>query len=82
MSWALQVAGTPATLVSHWSVDSASTTELMLGFHRRLHTHLEASGRLSGSAQALRDASLALMRSPQYRHPFYWSAFALVGAGY
>ena len=82
MSWALQVAGTPATLVSHWSVDSASTTELMLGLHRRLHAQLQPSGRLTGGALALRDAALDLMRSPQYRHPYYWSAFAWVGAGY
>jgi tetratricopeptide (TPR) repeat protein len=31
--------------------------------------------------EALRDASLAVMRNPVYRHPFYWAAFALVGDG-
>jgi CHAT domain-containing protein/Tfp pilus assembly protein PilF len=82
MSWALQVAGSPATVVSQWNIDSSSTTDLMLSFHRRLHPRLAEPGRLTGGAEALRQASLELMRSPQYRHPYYWSAFALVGAGY
>jgi CHAT domain-containing protein len=82
MSWALQVAGSPAALVTQWSVDSASTTELMSAFHRRLRARLQPHSELLGKAQALRDAAIELMQSPQYRHPFYWSAFAMVGAGY
>lgn len=38
MSWALFVAGTPTTVVSQWQVDSASTAELMIAFHRALWT--------------------------------------------
>jgi CHAT domain-containing protein len=82
MSWALQVAGSSAALVTQWSVDSESTTELMTGFHRRLRSRMQPNGDLSGKASALRDAAIDLMKSPQFRHPFYWSAFALVGAGY
>src|SRR5215468_2432809 len=36
LSWAMFVAGAPATVVSQWKVESASTRDLMLGFHRRL----------------------------------------------
>ena len=36
MSWALFVAGVPTTVASQWNVDSASTTSLMIDFHRRL----------------------------------------------
>ena len=35
MSWAFFVAGTPATVVSQWKVESGSTTEMMTEFHRR-----------------------------------------------
>ncbi len=36
LTWALFVAGVPATVVSQWKVESASTRDLMLGFHRQL----------------------------------------------
>jgi CHAT domain-containing protein len=34
-----------------------------------------------GKAEALRQAQLSLIRSPQtqYHHPFYWAPFVLVG---
>ena len=73
MSWALFVAGCPASVVTQWKVDSASTTELMIGFHRRL---------LAGEkpSDALREAGLELSKKPGYQHPFYWAPFVLVGA--
>lgn len=74
MSWALFVAGTPATLVSLWAVDSASTRELMVAFHREL-----VAGR--PKAEALRRAALALLRDGRHHHPFYWAPFVLVGDG-
>lgn len=74
MSWALFVAGAPAAVVSQWKVDSASTTELMLGFHKNLRA---AAAPLK--AEALRRAALSLMRTPEYRHPFYWAGFIVVG---
>ena len=72
MSWALFVAGVPATVVSQWKVDSASTAGLMIEFHRHLR-----SGR--GKAEALRQAALRTRTNPAYRHPFYWAAFVVVG---
>lgn len=75
MSWALLVAGSPATVASQWKVDSASTADLMLEFHRAVHQ----SGRKAGS---LRLAQLALMKKPEFRHPYYWSGFMLVGQGF
>lgn len=73
MSWALFVAGVPTTVASQWKVDSAGTTELMLDFHRRLSAR-------APKAEALRRASLAMLRTKEYRHPFYWAGFVLVGA--
>ena len=71
MSWALFVAGVPATVVSQWKVDSASTSELMIDFHRNMR-----DGR--SKAEALRRA--ALKTRAKYRHPFYWAPFVVVGS--
>ncbi len=78
MSWALFIAGSPTTVVSQWKVDSASTTDLMLDFHRNLLGMGKATP--GTKAEALRAAALRLLRSaPQYRHPFYWAGFVIVG---
>jgi len=73
MSWALQVAGCPTAIVSQWKAASAPTARLMIAFHRHLLTGASKS-------QALRRASMELMRTPKYAHPFYWAPFVLVGA--
>ena len=75
MSWALFVAGSPATIASQWKVDSASTSELMLDFHTRVHG-------AGNKARAMQQAALALMKKPEYRHPFYWSGFMVMGQGF
>jgi CHAT domain-containing protein len=74
MSWALFIAGSPSTVASQWKVESASTTQLMLGFHRNLKG--------STKARALQQAALEVMKNPDYRHPFYWSGFVLMGQGF
>ena len=81
MSWALFVAGVPTTVASQWKVDSASTTSLMIDFHRRLTR--TASGKSKATkAEALRQAELGLLRSERYRHPFYWAGFVMIGDGW
>lgn len=75
MTWALFIAGAPATVASQWKVESSSTTELMLEFHRQLLT-----GKVS-KAEALRRASLKIMKIPKFRHPSYWAGWVLVGDG-
>jgi CHAT domain-containing protein len=90
LSWALFVAGAPTTVVSQWKVESASTTELMLDFHRHLKSaaprpspgaSTDATPHIT-KAEALRRAELKLLHSEQYAHPFYWAAFRLVGDGF
>lgn len=76
MTWASFIAGAPTTVASQWKVESSSTTELMLEFHRQLLAKKRVS-----KAEALRRASLRLMKMPQYRHPSYWAGFVLVGDG-
>ncbi len=74
VSWAFAAAGSPATLASQWEVDSASTSRLMVEFHR---------GWLAGldKAAALQRAALAVRAEARYSHPFYWAGFVLVGDG-
>lgn len=82
MSWALFVAGCPTTVVSQWKVDSGSTTELMLEFHRNLRAASQSGSRGPKAARSLREAALKLLHSSEYRHPFYWAGFVVVGAGF
>jgi CHAT domain-containing protein len=79
LTWALFVAGTPATVVSQWEVESASARDLMLSFHRQLQA-ARAAGKLT-KAECLRRAALKLMKNPETMHPFYWAGFVLVGDG-
>ena len=85
MTWALFVAGSPSTVVSQWKVESASTTELMLEFHRQLKGKFRNDKpgvtTATTTAEALREAELKMLASQQYRHPFYWAGFVLVGDG-
>lgn len=66
--------GARSTLATLWSVGDRSTARLMTEFYAQL----ENNPRLSKS-EALRQAQLKLLRSPDYNHPFYWSPFVLVG---
>ncbi len=72
LSWAFLAAGCPVEVVSQWKVDSASNADLMVDFHRRFRAGESA-------AKALREASLALRQKPEYRHPFYWAPFVVLG---
>ena len=81
MSWAFFVAGTPTTVASQWKVDSASTTLLMANFHRLLAAREAGRTARAGKAGALREAALKVLANPQYRHPFYWAGFVVVGDG-
>lgn len=78
LTWAFFVAGSPTTVVSQWSVESASTTELMLNFHRNLRT-VDGARNAMTKAEALRQAQLKLLRTSRYRHPFFWAGFVIVG---
>ncbi|HEY2962068.1 MAG TPA: CHAT domain-containing protein, partial [Pyrinomonadaceae bacterium] len=75
-SWAMFIAGVPSLVVSQWKVESASTRDLMVDFHRGLMP----AARLSKS-EALRRAALKLMKNSTTNHPFYWAGFVLVGDG-
>jgi CHAT domain-containing protein len=82
LTWAFFVAGSPANVVSQWKVESSSTADLMLEFHRQLGSRpATAKPAPLRKAEALRQASLIVLRNPRYRHPFYWASFVLIGDG-
>lgn len=76
MSWAFFVAGARSVVVSQWQVNSRSTSQLMKNFHLELAIQNDLNGRIK--SEALRAASLGLLKDRRYRHPFYWGAFVLV----
>jgi CHAT domain-containing protein len=76
-SWAMFIAGVPSIVVSQWKVESSGTRDLMIDFHRGL---LSSKSTLT-KTEALRQASLKLLKNPETSHPFYWGGFVLVGDG-
>ena len=81
MTWALVAAGTPTVVASQWEVNSCSTTDLMIEFHRHLKDRVLSGEASIGTADALRQAALILMKKDEYQHPFYWAGFVVVGDG-
>lgn len=65
--------GARSTLASLWAVSDSATVELMSGFYREL-----AQGNMT-KAEALRRAQVNILKSDGFSHPFFWSAFILVG---
>lgn len=69
---AFQYAGARSVLASLWSVSDVSTADLMTRFYSQLK-----AGRTKD--EALREAQVLLMRSPEFSHPYHWAAFQMVG---
>jgi len=67
--------GVSVTVATSWKIDSASAARFTLEFHRRLK-----DGQAKGAA--MRQAALAVMRVPEFQHPYYWSGFSLLGQGF
>ncbi len=75
-SWAWFVAGTRATLMSRWQVESPTPSPLLTAFYSSMKP---AMRRGVSKSQALRQSLLALRRSANYQHPYYWAGFAMIG---
>ena len=78
MSWAFLVAGARSVVVSQWRVNSVSTTHLMKNFYQATARQTDLNGR--NKSEAIREASLRLLKDRRYRHPFYWAGFVLVSS--
>jgi CHAT domain-containing protein len=70
-----QAAGIPLVVASLWPVESYSSKELMVRFHK-----YRKSGGLS-TAQALRRAQLDMLKSAsaELRNPYNWAAYTVIG---
>ena len=79
LTWSFFVAGASTAVVSQWKVESEGTAALMTAFHRSRELQRKKSKSPFATAKALQEAELQLLRSKQYRHPFYWAAFVAVG---
>ena len=69
-------AGTPAISVTLWEVDDAAAPQITPPFFAGMRAG-------TSPAQALRQAKLAMLASPQarFRHPFAWAPSVIFGDG-
>lgn len=65
--------GARSTVATLWPVDDRSTSLFMGQLYQKL-----LDSQLS-KAEVLREAQLSLLNNPEFRHPFYWAPFVLVG---
>lgn len=66
LSWAFLSAGARGLVVSLWTVDDRSTSELMIEFHRRLRDGRDVADALAGAQRMIRAG---------HEHPAWWAPF-------
>jgi CHAT domain-containing protein len=71
----VQKAGAKNAIASLWKVDDAGTQALMVAFYDELK-----KGNVT-STEALHRAQVSLIKSSEFNHPNYWSAFFAIGNG-
>jgi len=64
-------AGVPSITATLWNVNDEATAVLMTLFYKNLKTQ--------SKAKALRMAQLDLLKKTNYKRPYYWAAFYLIG---
>jgi CHAT domain-containing protein/Tfp pilus assembly protein PilF len=74
LSRAFIAAGAGGIVASLWPVSDESTSRLMKEFYDRM------IDKKRPACVALNEARMALMEEPAYEHPFYWSAFIVIGS--
>jgi CHAT domain-containing protein len=67
--------GARSTIGSLWAVNDGSTSQLMSNFYDILIKQPTVS-----RAEALQQSQISVLKDPQYKHPYYWAAFVLVGS--
>ena len=65
-------AGARSTIASLWAVSDEATVTLMTNFYQELTKDVS-------KAEALRQAQISTLSNDAFDHPFFWSAFILVG---
>jgi CHAT domain-containing protein len=72
LTQAFLYAGARALVVSLWNIHDRSTAELMIHFYQRMREGVKPP-------DALRAAQVALIQEGEFAHPYFWSAFSVVG---
>ncbi|MBI4780708.1 MAG: CHAT domain-containing protein [Oscillatoriophycideae cyanobacterium NC_groundwater_1537_Pr4_S-0.65um_50_18] len=67
-------AGARSTIASLWSVNDESTALLMNRFYQTLINQTQPR------AEALRQAQLTLLKTPEYQLPIFWAPYVLIGS--
>jgi CHAT domain-containing protein/Tfp pilus assembly protein PilF len=65
-------AGTPSILATLWKVDDPATSKIMEYFYRNWKQGMS-------KPESLRRAQIALKNIPEFRHPYYWAPFVMIG---
>jgi CHAT domain-containing protein len=63
--------GVKSVVATLWSVDDKATSMLMKEFYTNLKTKTKSD--------AIRDAQIKLIKSKEFKHPYYWAPFVLIG---
>lgn len=72
VSRAFLCVGASSVVATLWPVGDKSTSVFMGHFYRALRNGYTKD-------EALREAKLAMLKDPQFRDPYYWAAFVLIG---
>ena len=72
LSRSLMYAGAKNIIVSYWTVNDYSTSQLMFEFYQQNLV-------MKDYAQSLRQAKLTLINSTGLKEPYYWAPFVLIG---
>jgi len=67
-------AGARSALATLWNVSDQAASLLVVAFYQNLNNPAVTK------AEALQSAQRMLLGSAQYRHPFYWSPYLLIGS--
>jgi CHAT domain-containing protein/Flp pilus assembly protein TadD len=73
LSRAFIASGAGGVVASLWAVSDESTSVLMKEFYKNM------LGKKRPAARAMREAKSKLINDERYAHPFYWSAFIVIG---
>lgn len=71
LNQAFLAAGTPTVMASLWPIDDQVSGAFMIAFYDQLGPR--------GKAQALADVQRQFIQNEQWRHPFYWAPFTIIG---
>lgn len=78
MAGAAFEAGARSTIATLWNINDRSTAQLIGKFYEELNRATRA-GKKVNKAEALRLAQLEILQGEEYKHPYFWSPFILVG---